>query len=152
MRKIAAAPSTPGADWLDVPRVATVRASSGQKAHPVEAAFALKNPPGWRASRPGEQVICVTFRRPTTLRRVRVVFTETAVERTQEFTLRWSSHRGETHREILRQQFNFAPAGATQEIEEYEVALPDVGWLELRIVPDVRGGDALAGLAEFRLA
>ena len=138
--------------WLDVTRIARVQASSAERTHPIEAAVLAAGEAGWRASRPGEQVIRVAFRRPTSLRRIRLVFTERSIERTQEFTLSWSSHRGETHREIVRQQFNFSPAGATREVEEYEVELPDVAWLEMRIVPDMRGGEAHATIAEFRIA
>ena len=139
-------------DWLDVAKVATIDASSEQAGYPIVQAFDAAGESGWRASEPGEQVVQVGFRRPTRVRRVRIVFTESALERTQEFTLRWSSHRGETHGEILRQQFNFSPSGTTRETEEYEVDLPDVTRLELRIVPDIRGGDALASIAEFRIA
>jgi hypothetical protein len=152
-RRRTAAPadgSTPSA-WLDVARVARVEASSYDAQHPVGDAF-VPNGSGWRASEPGEQVVRVVFRSPRSIRRVRVVFKDAAAHRTQEFTLSWSSHRGETHREMVRQQFNFSPRGATQEVEEYEVELQDVTWLELRIVPDIQGGDALASVAEFKIA
>ena len=139
-------------DWLDVARIAKVDASSEQGGYPIVQAFGSTGERGWRASEPGEQVVRVGFRRPTRVRRVRIVFMESAVERTQEFTLRWSSRRGEAHGEVLRQQFNFSPSGATREIEEYEVDLPDVTGLELRIVPDIRGGDARASISEFRIA
>ena len=144
--------SAPRRAWLDVTRIARVQASSAERNRPIEAAFLPTGEGGWRASRAGEQVIRVAFRRPTPLRLVRLVFAEASIERTQEFTLSWSSHRGETHREIVRQQFNFSPSGATREIEEYEVASADVAWLELRIVPDIRGGDARAAVEEFRIA
>lgn len=139
-------------DWLDLQRVAHVEASSEQKDHPVASAFSAAAESGWKAARPGEQVIRVTFRHPTHLRRVRVVFCEPGLDRTQEFTLRWSSHRGETHREIVRQQFNFSPFGAMREVEDYQVDLQDVTTLEIRIVPDIRGGEALASIAELRIA
>ena len=139
-------------EWLDVRRAAKIEASSQQKTHPIANAFAPTVASGWRAAESGEQVIRVAFRHPTSLRRIRVVFHEITRDRTQEFTLVWSSHRGETHREIVRQQFNFSRFGATREVEEYEVELHDVTWLELRIVPDVQGGTALASLEEFRLA
>jgi hypothetical protein len=138
--------------WLDLGRLGRVEALSDGSTRPLTHAFAGAHPSGWLASTAGEQVLRVAFRRPTTLTRVRLVFTESSLERTQEFTLSWSSHRGETHREIVRQQFNFSPAGATREIEEYEVTLPDATWLELRIVPDIRGGDAHAAVSEFRIA
>ena len=55
-------------------------------------------------------------------------------------------------REIVRQQWNFSPEGATQEIEDYDVGLTSVTALELRITPDINGGNAIAALRELRLA
>jgi hypothetical protein len=69
--------------------------------------------------------------------------------RTQEFTLSWWSHRGERHQTIVRQQFNFSPRGATTQVENYEVDLPDAAVLELRLVPDVSGSSAVARISEF---
>ena len=151
-KAVAATDISPGPEWLDLKRIAHVKASSEEEDHPIAAAFASAGGSGWRAATPGEQVIDVAFRHPTNVRRVRVVFHEATRERTQEFTLGWSSHRGETHRQIVRQQFNFSAYGATREVEDYEVDLHDVAVLVLRIVPDVRGGEAQASLAELRIA
>jgi hypothetical protein len=137
--------------WMDMTRVARVEASSQNARHPIEDAFSSTGD-GWRASEPGEQVIRVLFHAPRTIGRLRVVFNEAVVDRTQEFTLSWSGRRGETHRQIVRQQFAFGRFGATREWQEYEVELHDVTGLELRIVPDIERGDALASLAEFRVA
>jgi hypothetical protein len=52
----------------------------------------------------------------------------------------------------VRQQYNFSPAGATRESEDYEVALDGVTALELVITPDVSGGPARASLEWLRLA
>ena len=82
---------------------------------------------------------------------IRVQFEETQHERQQEFALRWSAD-GTSFREIVRQQWNFSPSGSTTEAENYVVALAGVSVLELHIVPDTRGGDARASLAELRIA
>lgn len=137
--------------WLDMTRVARVEASSQNGMHPIEDAFSSTGD-GWRAEAPGEQVIGVLFHSPRTLGRIRVVFNEAMVDRTQEFTLSWSARRGETHRQIVRQQFVFSRFGARREVQEYEVELHDVTRLELRIVPDIERGEALASLAEFKVA
>lgn len=137
--------------WLDMTRVARLEASSQDGKHPIEDAFSSTGD-GWRAAESGEQVIRVLFRSPRTVRRIRVVFNEAAIERTQEFTLGWSAHRGETHHQIVRQQFVFSRFGATRELQEYDVELHDVTALELRIVPDIERGEALASLAEFKVA
>jgi hypothetical protein len=52
----------------------------------------------------------------------------------------------------LRQQYTFSPQGMTQEVEEYVVNLDGVSVLELKIVPDISGGDAHASLTQMRLA
>jgi hypothetical protein len=80
------------------------------------------------------------------------VFQEDEQERTQEFVLRWSPDGGQSYREILRQQFNFSPPGATREVEDYTIDLDGVTALEVKIVPDINRGSARASLAELRVA
>ena len=148
-RAVYGTPTRP--EWLDTARVARLEASSQHGKHPINDAFSSTGD-GWRASEPGEQVIRVLFRSPRAVGRIRVVFNEAAVDRTQEFTLGWSARRGETHHQIVRQQFTFSRLGATRELQEYDVELHDVTGLELRIVPDIDRGQALASLAEFKIA
>ena len=69
------------------------------------------------------------------------------MERTQEFTLRWAPAAGGSTREIVRQQWNFSPTGATTEIEDHVVDLDGVSVLELGIQPDVDRRGAVATLA-----
>ena len=83
---------------------------------------------------------------------VRLGFLETKLERTHEFTLRWSSVQGGPSKEIVRQQWNFSPAGSTREVEEYQTRLEVVVVLELAIQPDLEHGDARATQAEWRIA
>ena len=66
--------------------------------------------------------------------------------------LRWSPDGGRSYRDIVRQQWNFSPLTATRELEDYHVELSGVTALELTIVPDQRGGEAQASLAQWRLA
>ena len=80
------------------------------------------------------------------------MFDEDTEERTHEFVLRWSADGGRSYREILRQQYTFSPPGTTREAEDYVVNLPGVTVLEIRIVPDISGGDARASLTQLRLA
>jgi hypothetical protein len=51
-----------------------------------------------------------------------------------------------------RQQWNFSPQGTTGETEDHQVELSAVTVLELSIIPDIRGGNAFASLAQMRLA
>jgi hypothetical protein len=140
-------------DWLQLAQIAAVEVTSEEAAHSVENALLLAgDPAGWRAGQPGVQIIRLIFDSPQILKRIRLVFIENEGERTQEFVLRWSADGGQSWREIVRQQWNFSPAGTTQELEDYRVELVGVTQLELSIVPDVSGGPARASLAQLRLA
>lgn len=140
------------AEWLDVEALAVAEITSEDSEHPIEAALLPGNMPGWRAAGPGPQTIRLRFARPQLLRHIRLRFRETGRERTQEYTLRWSPDDGHTWREIVRQQWNFSPRSTTCEMEDYHVELPAVSVLELSIIPDISGGDAVASLAQLRLA
>jgi hypothetical protein len=151
-RHEAASPQAPmQPEWLDVSRIARFDVSSQHGRHPIADAFSSTGD-GWRASGPGEQVIRIHFRSPRIIRCIRVVFTDPEAHRTQEFTLSWSSHRGETHRQIVQQRFSFSRFGGARAVDEYAVELHDVTQLELRIVPDLERGEALASLTEFKIA
>jgi hypothetical protein len=130
--------------WLDLERLARVELSSEEAAHPVEATLIPGDTRGWRAMHPGEQTI--------RLLHIRLSFTETEHERTQEFVLKWSGDGGRTYREIVRQQYHFSPPDTTRELEDFRIELDGVGALELQIVPDISRGPACATLEQFRLA
>lgn len=82
---------------------------------------------------------------------IEVLFLENARERAQEFVLRWATEVGPL-REIVRQQYHFSPSGAVREVETFTVSLENVRVLELHIIPDRSGGDAVATLARMRVA
>ena len=143
------ASSGTGSTWS---RLIQIEVTSEDAAHPIESALVHAGAQGWRAEGPGEQTIRLRFDEPAKLQRVRLVFREELQGRTQEFVLRWSSDGGRTYREIVRQQYTFSPPGTAREIEEYAVDLDGVTALELRIVPDIGGGDARASLERMQLA
>ncbi|MBC7945804.1 MAG: carbohydrate-binding protein [Burkholderiales bacterium] len=139
-------------DWLNVESLAAVEITSEDAAHPIESALLPGLRSGWRAAGPGKQTIRLLFTQPQGLRRIWLNFVEPVTERTQEYVLRWSPDSGQSFREIVRQQWNFNPESASSESEDYRVDLPGVTVLELSIVPDISGGDAVASLAQLRLA
>lgn len=142
----------PPGEWLNVEELAEVEITSEDAAYPIEAALVPGGTSGWRAAGPGKQTIRLLFATPQPLRRVWLNFLETRTGRTQEYVLRWSSDGGQSFREIVRQQWNFSPDGATSQTEDHHVDLPAVTVLELSIIPDTSGGHALASLAKLRLA
>jgi hypothetical protein len=157
MRKRIIAPvrretESPDQNWLDVEGLAEVEITSEDASHPIESALLPGRAPGWRAAVPGKQMIRLLFAHPQRLRRIWLNFVEPVDKRTQEYVLRWSPDGGQSFRGIVRQQWNFSPQGATSETEDHHVELPAVTVLELSIIPDTSGGNALASLAELRLA
>src|SRR3954451_22201515 len=87
---------------------------------------------------------------PISIRRMRLVFEELSQARTQEFVVRASTRDGS--REVVRQQFTFAPPGTTLECEEYATAISGMVRLELTIVPAIDHRPAIATLKEWRMA
>lgn len=149
-----AQPDSPAFDhhYLNVEELAEVEITSEDPAHPIESALVPGQSAGWRAATPGKQTIRLLFAQPQRIERIWLSFVEREVERTQEYVLRWSADGGESFQEIVRQQWNFNPHGATREKEEYRVELAAVTVLELNIIPNISGGDARASLAQLRLA
>lgn len=107
---------TMDAQWLDLDVVADVAIVAGGRR-------VTRAPGMWSADSPGEQMIEIRFHKRTPVRRLRVVSSEVKESRTQEMTIWVSLRGGERHREVLRQQFNFSPNGATEEVEEYPCSL-----------------------------
>lgn len=143
---------SPDQDWLNVEELAEVEITSEDATHPIESALLPGSTSGWRAAGPGKQTIRLLFAHPQRLRRIWLNFVETHTERMQEYVLRWSPDGGQSFREIVRQQWNFSTEGATSETEDHHVELPGVTVLELSITPDTSGGNAIASLAQWRLA
>ncbi|MGA8593190.1 MAG: hypothetical protein WB676_00460 [Bryobacteraceae bacterium] len=140
-----------GQGWLNLDQIATIEVTSEDPSFPIESALIPDSGPGWRASQKGEQRIRIIFDEPISLHRIQLRFNETESERTQEFTVRWSSAAGGPTKEILRQQWNFSPNGSTTEIEDYAIDVNAVSVLELAIQPDLGRHEAVASLATFRL-
>ena len=80
--------------WLNLEQVAKVEVTSEDPSFPLESALVSWKGPGWRAAQRGKQIISIIFDKPTSLRRIRLEFSETEVARTQEFTLQWSAEPG----------------------------------------------------------
>lgn len=139
-------------DWLNLEDLAEVEITSEDPDHPIESALLPGGASGWRAAGPGKQTIRLLFVHPQRLRRIWLNFVEPVTERTQEYVLRWSPDGGQSFREIVRQQWNFSPQSTSSETEDHQVELPAVTVLELIIIPDIGGKDAIASLAQLRLA
>src|SRR5688572_5740637 len=153
-RVIAAAEGTvpPDADWLPLEELAEVEITSEDAAHPIEGALVTGRRAGWKAHAPGKQTVRLLFTDPQPIKRIWLRFEEPDTERTQEYVVRWSPDRGQSFRDVVRQQWNFSPRGGAVEVEDHRVELPAVTILELSITPDTSGGTAVASLDQLRLA
>jgi uncharacterized protein (DUF736 family) len=143
--------STEPGQWLDVENLASVEVTSESPGYPVESAFSAQIGAGWRAAEAGPQVIRLVFNQPQDIRRIQLRFSETDMERTQEFVLGWAPPGG-LMREIIRQQWNFSPEGAKSEMEDYQVDLNGASVLQITINPDITHGRAPASLSQWRVA
>ncbi len=138
-------------DWLDLEQIAEAEITSEDPSYPIENALIGPGSSGWRAADAGEQTIRLVFPAPRRVEKVWLRFAEADLERTQQFVLRWSPDDGKTMNEAVRQQWNFHPREAREEVEEIHLGIAGVTQLELVIIPDISGGDARASLAELRV-
>ena len=139
-------------NYLDLENLAQVEISSEYQEHPIESAFVEGSESYWRAALPGEQTIRLIFDQPQAIKHIFLLFDEQEQPRTQEFVLLWRKDNEDHFREILRQQYHFSPPHSAQETENYTVDLKQLKALELRIVPDISGGEACAKLTLLRLS
>ena len=151
MRKRVIADATADNHWIDLENLAQVEISSEEPAHPIEHALTGEGR-GWRAASGGEQIVRLLFDEPRTVRLVELRFEEHLNQRTQEFVLRWSPDSGRSYRDVVRQQYTFSPPGTTTEVEQFTVNLSGVTALELRMIPDINDGRAVASLRRLSVA
>jgi hypothetical protein len=140
--------------WRDLERIARVEITSEDENFPIEHAFGKTTTTGWRASTSGPQVIRLFFDEPQNIRRIHLRFVDATSERSQEFSIHAGSGVGLA--EVVRQQWNFNPAGITEETEDYTVDLTGITHFELHIDPDRSHDPALsqsyASLQTLKLA
>ena len=94
--------------------------------------------------------IVIEFDRPQAISRLVYEVEETMRERTQEVRVEVSEDGGRSYRQILVQEYNFSPGGATYQREDQRVNLRQVTHLRLTIVPN-KSGSGTATLTTLRL-
>jgi hypothetical protein len=139
---------------LDVVRLATAFISSEAAEHPIEHAFDGQGGTGgsrWVAEDDGEQTVTLAFDTPQTISQVEIEVEENEVNRTQELQLAVSVDKGQTYRELVRQEFNFSPPQTIFEREQWRVDVQGVTHLRLSIKPDKSGRSCRASLTSLVL-
>ena len=138
-----AATNARAAGEIDIAGCATIAYSSEDPAHPVEHMVDGRGGPGatcWISARPDTtEHIVIEFDRPKTISRLVYEVEETMRERTQEVRVEVSEDGGRSYRQILVQEYNFSPGGATYQREEQRFNLRQVTHLRLTIVPNKSG-------------
>ena len=138
---------------IDIAGCATIAYSSEDPAHPVEHMLDGRSGPGatrWISARPDTtEHIVIEFDRPQTISRLVYEVEETMRERTQEVRVEVSEDGGRSYRQILVQEYNFSPGGATYQREEQRFNLRQVTHVRLTIVPN-KSGSGTATLTALR--
>ena len=92
----------------------------------------------------------VEFDEPRAISRLVYEVEETMRERTQEVRVEASDDGGRTYRQILVQEYNFSPGGATFQREDQRLDVRQVTHIRLTIVPN-KSGSGPATLTALRL-
>jgi hypothetical protein len=141
-------------DEIDIATCATVAYSSEDPAYPIENLLDERSGPGgtrWLSARPdATERILVEFDQPQTISRLVYEVEETMRDRTQEIRVEVSDQGSHAYRQILLQEYNFSPRGATFQREDQRVDLRGVTHLRLTIVPN-KNGSGPASLTTLRL-
>jgi len=149
-----AATSARAAGEIDIAGCATIAYSSEDPAHPVEHMLDGRNSPGatyWVSARPDVvEHIVIEFDRPQPIARLVYEVEETLQERTQEVRFEVSEDGAQSYRQILVQEYNFSPRGATYQREEQRFNLRQVTHLRLTLAPN-KSGSGTASLTALRL-
>jgi hypothetical protein len=149
-----AATSARAAGEIDIAGCATIAYSSEDPAHPVEHMLDGRNGPGatcWVSARPDVvEHIVIEFDRPQPIARLVYEVEETLQERTQEVRVEVSEDGAQSYRQILVQEYNFSPRGATYQREEQRFNLRQVTHLRLTLAPN-KSGSGTASLTALRL-
>ncbi|WP_447983333.1 discoidin domain-containing protein [Nitrospira sp. Nam74] len=146
--------SYPSGQEISIADVATVLVTSELSDHPIDHMCDGQRGPGstrWIAEQSGDQTIVLAFDTARTIETVSLEIEEREVSRTQELTLAVSRDGGQTYQEVLRQEFNFSPSGATFEHEKWRLGAEGITNLRVWIRPDKGGKPCRASITSLVL-
>lgn len=124
---------------LDLLNNAEVIITSEDESHPVDNLVDGSRGRGssqWLAGTSGQQVLIFKFDTPQHIAEIVYEIEETKDTRTQEILIEASSGAGEKYRELVRQEYNFSPAGSTFQKEIVTVNIPGITNIKMTIKPD----------------
>jgi hypothetical protein len=139
---------------IDIALCATILFSSEQPDHPVEHLFDGCSGPGasrWIGGRADQtEEIVLEFDQPQPLSRLVYEVEDKECERTQEVRVEVSEDGARSWRQILAQEYNFSPRGATFQRQDQRFERCRASHLRLSIVPN-KNGPGAATLTTLRL-
>lgn len=136
--QLSTSPSRPPGE-TDIAALGAVAVTSEAPGHPIDNVFDTRRGPGgsrWIAADEGEQAVVIAFDEPQAIREIGLEVEEPDASRTQELSLELSRDGGRTYREVVRQEYNFAPPGTTFERERWQVNGEGITHVRLLINPD----------------
>jgi F5/8 type C domain-containing protein len=139
---------------IDVASLATFRYSSEDPVHPLDHLIdgcCGRGGTRWASARANTtECIELEFEPAQEISRLIYEVEECRLERTQQVRVEVSADRGRIYRQILAQDYNFSPEGATFQHEEVHLEVRPVTHLRLTIVPN-KGGSGVATLTSLQL-
>jgi len=139
---------------IDIARYAALAYSSEDPKHPLEHLIDRHFGQGatrWASAVPdATEYIALEFDHVQGISRLIYEVEERQEQRTQEVRIEVWSARDRSYRQVLVQDFNFSPQGATFEHEDVQLDLPAISHMRLTIVPNTRGS-GIATLTSLRL-
>ncbi len=139
---------------IDIVSHAALAYSSEDPNHPLEHLFDRHFGPGatrWASARPNStEYIVLEFDHVQRVSRLIYEVEERRQQRTQEVRVEVWSDRDRTYRQVLVQEYNFSPQGATFEHEDVRLDFPAISHMRLIVVPN-KTGSGVATLTSLRL-
>jgi len=139
---------------IDVASLATFRYSSESPLHPLEHLIDGRCGSGgtrWTGAHADSiEYIELEFEPPQEISRLIYEVEECHVARTQQVCVEVSVDHGRVYHEVLRQDYNFSPKGATFQHEELTLEPRPLTHVRLTIVPN-KDGSGIATLTSLQL-
>ena len=140
---------------IDVASLAMFRYSSEDPVHPLDHLIDGRGGRGgtrWAGARANTtECIELEFDPAQEISRLVYEVEEYLVERTQQVRVEVSVDHGRIYRQVLAQDYNFSPEGATFQHEEVDLEVGPITHLRLTIVPN-KSGSGVATLTSLRLS
>jgi len=143
-----------GQGRIDIAGLALFRFSSEDPEHPLEHLVdgcCGRGATRWAGAQADTtECIELEFEPAQEISRLIYEVEESGVERTQQVRVEISTDQGRIYRQVLAQDYNFSPYGATFQREEVDLNGRPITHVKLTIVPN-KGGSGVATLTSLQL-